>query len=65
MTINAYCSPTAERRKEHGHEGCPGTVYKYRSDIAATIVRKEIYSALENRTLVLCSCPCHSKKEAR
>ena len=55
MTINAYCSPTAERRKEHGHEGCPGTVYKYRGDIAVA----------ENRTLVLCSCTCHVKKETR
>jgi hypothetical protein len=55
MTINAYCSPTAERRKEHRHEGCPGMVYKYKGDI----------SEVENRELVLCSCTCHAKKKAR
>ena len=55
MTINAYCSPTVERRKEHGHEGCPGTVYKYKRRSLLHIADPE------NRELVLCSCTCHAK----
>tara|TARA_Y100000296_G_scaffold67279_1_gene79827 strand:- start:21 stop:248 length:228 start_codon:yes stop_codon:yes gene_type:complete len=55
MTINAYCSPPANRLKEYQHEGCPGIVYKYSGDIAE----------IENRELVPCSCPCHAKKETR